>query len=90
MKKLLATLILIAHFYGCNTTETKPKEEKKCVGTKYYDEGYKWGKYSRAIQPDENYRTYGVQYYRLQAAMLETDPNADCFDEGFNKGKDGE
>jgi hypothetical protein len=91
MKKHILPLIIAGVFFifsfGCGNS--KKSTANDCINTKYYELGYKAGKYSSLMAPDENYRTYGIQYYRLQDGILETDPKADCFDEGFIAGHTG-
>jgi hypothetical protein len=87
----LFTICLISLFIACNlpvSKDTKP-DTSNCVNTKYYNAGYKMGKYSRNMAPDENYTTYGIEYYRLQDGITKDDPNAPCYDEGFMDGKMG-
>ena len=69
--------------------ESKKSSANDCVNTKYYELGLKAGKYSSNKAPDENYRVNGIQYYRLQNDILETDPKAGCFDDGFVAGHTG-
>lgn len=84
---IILAVILVGIQKGC--PKSKSSDEKKCKGTHYYELGYKMGKFSRDAGPDQNFQQYGVQYYRLQSGILETDPKAGCYDEGFYDGKDG-
>ena len=88
-KQFLVLCLLGICFYGCDNTNANQESKNECKGTKYYDAGYKMGKFSRNIQPDENYQTYGIEYYRLESGITKDDPKAGCYDEGFMDGKMG-